>query len=97
MTTLISLLVIGGGIVSFVGGIMIVIEAFKESVGWGLASLFVPFVFIVFAAQHWETCKKGFKIWAIGFGVCVVAGVLGGIVAASMVSEQMENMSVEPM
>ncbi len=49
-----------------VGAIMILIEAFKEHILWGLGSLFVPFVSLVFIVMHWNVSKKGFFIWLAG-------------------------------
>ncbi|MHC4248319.1 MAG: hypothetical protein ACYS9X_04250 [Planctomycetota bacterium] len=91
MAALIALLTLAGGVVSLVGGIMILIEAFKENIGWGLGSLLVPIVALVFAFMHWDRCKKGFAIWAIGFGLFILSVVL----AAAFV-EPME-MQPQPM
>jgi hypothetical protein len=42
------------GIAMLVFGIQILVRAFKTSVGWGLASLFLPFAVVVFVVKHWQ-------------------------------------------
>lgn len=41
--------------------------AFKESVGWGLACLFLPFASLIFTIRHWDEAKAPFL--GIVFGV----------------------------
>ncbi|MHC5058724.1 MAG: hypothetical protein ACYTKD_29045 [Planctomycetota bacterium] len=94
MGALISLLMLAGGVVSLVGGIMILIEAFKENIGWGLGSLLVPIVALVFAFMHWDKCKKGFTIWALGFGLCILSMVLAAAFGEAIAPE---NMQPQPM
>jgi cytochrome bd-type quinol oxidase subunit 2 len=67
-------------IVAFVGGIMVLIAAFKESALWGICSLLIPFVMLVFVITHWEASKKGFLLQVAG----VVLGVLCAFGAAAM-------------
>ncbi len=52
--------ILAGAIVACVYGIIILIKAFKTSVLWGLGSLFVPFVGLIFVIMNWEECKKPF-------------------------------------
>ena len=65
-----------GGIIMFVYGIILLIQAFKESILWGLGYLFVPFCSLVFIFMHWDKCKTpflrlliGLVIYAVGFGL----------------------------
>ena len=69
-------LAVVGGIGMLIFNIQILIQAFKTSIGWGLASLFIPFVIIVFVAKNWATCKTPFLrllaclvVYLIGFGL----------------------------
>ena len=71
-----GLVVLVGLVISIVGGVMVLIEAFKQSIVWGLASLFIPFVILVFVALNWEVSKKGFLIAVAGTIVYVVGMVL---------------------
>ncbi len=63
-----------GGLVGLVGilfmfltHIWLLIRIFEQSVGWGLASLFLPVVGLVAVAQFWEKTKRSF----VGQMVCV--------------------------
>lgn len=73
-----------GGLVMLVFGVKILITAFKTSVGWGLASLLIPFVILVFVIKNWAATKKDFMGWVGGFVVAVlgaiasVFGAMGG-------------------
>jgi len=76
-------LVAVGGIVMLVGGIMIIIKAFQESIVWGLASLFIPIVGLVFVLTHWDDAGKPFLIYLAGLalyivGIVAVGGSAGG-------------------
>ena len=61
-----TILFFGGVILAFVGGIWILVLAFKESLVWGFCSLFIPLVALIFAFMHWEICKKPFGIYVAG-------------------------------
>jgi hypothetical protein len=60
------------GIAMLVFTIQILITAFKTSIGWGLASLLLPFVILVFVAKHWEATKTPFLRNLIAFAVVLV-------------------------
>ncbi len=69
-----------GCIIALIYGIILLIKAFKESVWWGLGSLFVPFVGLIFVFMHWNICKKPFLmallgtvIYAVGFALMMPA------------------------
>jgi hypothetical protein len=69
-----------GTILSWVGaigmlifGIQILILAFKTSIGWGLASLLIPFVVFFYVAKNWPACRTPFLRWV----VCLVISVAG--------------------
>jgi uncharacterized membrane protein len=59
-------LLILGGILSIVGGIWLLVVAFQTSVWWGLGSLLVPFVSLIFVIMHWQVSKKPFLISLAG-------------------------------
>ena len=61
MAALISITLIAiGFLIALFFGIKLLIIAFRESVLWGLGSLFVPFVGLIFVIMHWEQTKKPF-------------------------------------
>jgi len=51
-----------------VGGILLLIEAFKEGVVWGLACLLISPVALIFTILHWDVAKKPFFIQLFGVG-----------------------------
>jgi len=55
-----------GCLLSAVGGIMFLVVAFRESVLWGVAILFIPFANLVFLVKYWEAAKKAFLIQVLG-------------------------------
>lgn len=81
MSTVGMLLMVVAGIGMLVFAIQILIVAFKTSIGWGLASLFIPFVILVFVFTHWTETKTPFLRWliclpvyAVGIGLMVMGG-----------------------
>jgi hypothetical protein len=66
-------LLIVGMIVALVGGIWLLVVAFKESVWWGLGSLLLPFVSLIFVIMHWQVSKKPFLISLAGTVLLLVA------------------------
>lgn len=66
-----------GYLVALVGGIWILVLAFRKSVWWGLGSLFIPFVGIVFAIMNWTEAKVPFLI-EVGGVVLIFIGLASG-------------------
>ena len=64
------------GIAMLVFTIQILITAFKTSIGWGLASLFIPFAVLVFIFQNWQATKTPFLRSLIAFVVAIVGSGL---------------------
>jgi hypothetical protein len=82
MTTAGTILAVVAGLGMLVFMVQILIIAFKTSVGWGLASLLLPFAILVFVIKHWEQTKTPFLRWliclpvyAIGFGLMAYGAV----------------------
>ena len=69
-------LMIGMGVM-LVGGIWILIEAFKESILWGIGCLLLAPVSIVFVFMHWDVSKKPFLIHLGGLGIAIIAVIAG--------------------
>jgi hypothetical protein len=73
-----------GGLVALVGAlfmlitkIVLLIRIFEESLGWGLASLFIPFAILVAIAQFWEKTRRSFVGYMVAFGVIFVGVGIG--------------------
>jgi len=56
------LFLIIAGILGAVGGIRLLIVMFQESILWGIGSMILPFVSLIFVITHWEESKKPFLI-----------------------------------
>jgi hypothetical protein len=63
-----------GGLIVTVGGIWLLVAAFRVSVIWGLGSLFVPFISLAFVITHWPEAKRPFLVQLVGC-LIVVAGL----------------------
>lgn len=71
-----------GGIGMLVFAIQMLILAFKKSVGWGIGSLILFPILLVFVFQNWPACKTPFLrwlgalvVWVIGFGIMTMGAV----------------------
>jgi len=74
------LIMLSGLAVAFFAGISMMILAFRKSVLWGLAYLFVPFAALVFLYRFWDEAKRpfflGLKAWCgivAGYGLLLVS------------------------
>lgn len=84
MGTLGMILAVIGGIGMLVFTIQILIHAFKKSVGWGIGSLLLFPVLLVFVFQNWALCKTPFLRW-LG---CLVVWVIGfALITMGVVSQ----------
>lgn len=70
----IGLMVIGG-LIFFIGTIMFLIQAFKESIIWGLACILLPIVGLVFLIMFWKDAKRSFCVKCLG-ALVGVAGLM---------------------
>ena len=82
MATLGMIIMAIGAIGGLVFWIQILIVAFKKHIGWGLGSLFIPFVGLVFVFMKWQETKTPFLRALICFAVQIVGMVMSGYSAA---------------
>ena len=59
-----------------IGGLLFLVAAFRESIWWGLACLFIPIVQLFFLIVHWPEAKKPFFIQLLGFVVLIVGLII---------------------
>lgn len=76
-------LAIVSGLAMLVFSIQILVTAFKTSILWGLGSLFVPFVILIFVVMRWDETKKPFlyslaclPAWFVGFLLMGMGGMV---------------------
>ena len=70
-----------------IGGVGLLIAAFRTSILWGLAVLFIAPAAIIYLILHWQDAKSPFKIQVFGF--LIVAGfayINGGISSVTTAS-----------
>jgi len=71
---------IGFGI-AIIGGLGLLIAAFKESVMWGLGCLLFSPVSLIFLLLHWSEAKNPFFLQLAGVGLMFMAVYLGAEVS----------------
>ena len=70
-------IIIAGVIIFVIGGIRLLIEAFRQSIFWGLACLFINPACVVFTIFFWNTAKKPFLTQLFGFSLILIGTYLG--------------------
>ena len=83
MAILGTILSLAGLVVCLIFYIQILIKAFKTHILWGLGSLFIPFVGLVYVIKNWDDCKSPFLKSLIGVGIMIVGTILTVMGAAS--------------
>jgi hypothetical protein len=71
-----ALILILGAIIFVIGGFLFLVAAFRESIWWGLACLFLPIVPLFFLIVHWRDAKKSFFIQLAGFAVMLIGAII---------------------
>lgn len=67
-----------GIVLCVVGGLWIVVNAFKQSIWWGLGSLIIPLVGLVFAIMHFAENKIPLLLYVVGIVLLIAGGVFAG-------------------
>lgn len=87
MAILGTILSLAGALGMLVFTVMILIHAFKKSVGWGLASLLIPFAILVYVFQNWAEVKTPFLrslICLVVVGIGTALSIMGAISSAGV-------------
>jgi hypothetical protein len=86
-------------ILYLVGWVMLIVTAFRMSIGWGLVVLFLSWLLIplvIFLVKYWADAKVGFFVMLSG----IMAGGLGGFILVGSVATsamaEFENLELEP-
>jgi hypothetical protein len=88
------------GIASFVGFILLTIQAFRSSAAWGvLVLLLSPIAALVYAIRNWDEARRPFLVYGcsfVGSCLCVVLALAAGVGAAvTSASAEMERAPLE--
>ena len=57
----------------FIGWLGLLVAAFRESIWWGLACLFIPIVQLIFLIIHWREARKPFFLQLLALVLFIVA------------------------
>ncbi|QQP95891.1 hypothetical protein [Lysobacter enzymogenes] len=66
------ILMVVGGLICFGAGLWLLVLAFQESIWWGLGSLLLSPVMLVYVILHWSEAKVPFLINLGGIAVAIV-------------------------
>ena len=77
MHTVALILFVVGLLVNLAGSVMVIVVAFRESVWWGLACIFIPFAFFFFFVTHWQDTKTGVYCVFGGTAIVLLSFVIG--------------------
>ena len=61
-----SVLLLVGYIAAVLGGLWLLVLIFQNSVVWGICSLVIPFVSLIFVFTNWDDAKKPFLVQVVG-------------------------------
>lgn len=73
-----EIILYGGLGIFIIGGIGLLIAAFRTSILWGLAVLLIAPVAILYLIVHWQDAKGPFKIQAFGFLIIAAFAYMDG-------------------
>lgn len=77
---ILALVILIGLILSLTGGIIVLVQAFKQHVAWGLCSLLIPFASLVFIIKFWQQkwVRNGFYLNLAGTVIILIVSLAGG-------------------
>ncbi len=65
-----------GGIMSLIYSIIVLIKAFQTSIWWGIGSLLIGLVGLIFVLMHWAEAGKPFLMSLLGVGIMIAGAAL---------------------
>jgi len=77
MATLATILSVIGAIISIIFTIVIIIQAFKTSIVWGIVCLLISPAILVYTFTHWDEAKSPFLKVLLGVVIMIVGALVG--------------------
>jgi len=68
-----------GLILTYIGGMIITVVAFRRSVVWGLGTILLPLVGVIVVFRQWTEAKPGFLLALLGLTLAVGPFALGDV------------------
>jgi hypothetical protein len=65
-----------GFVIFIVGWFLFMVAAFRESILWGLACLFIPIVQLFFLIVHWPAARRPFFLQLLAFVMIIVGFII---------------------
>jgi hypothetical protein len=66
-----------GGLLAFAGWIWIVVIAFQDSVGWGIGSLLIPLVALIYGCMNSDVAKNPLIMMGAGVVLQIAGAAIG--------------------
>lgn len=85
------LLLFLGLLLVVIGALMLLVAAFRVSIWWGLASLLIPFVQIIFVFIHWGESRASVFTQTTGLLLILAAFLVGGDEFTTQYKQQLNN------
>lgn len=67
-----------GLIILIIGGIGLLIAAFRTSILWGIGLILIAPAAIVYTILHWQEAKNPFLLQLLGLAILLVGSYAGG-------------------
>lgn len=71
-----TLVILAGAALWLLGAFAFLIAAFRESILWGLAVLFLPITSIFFLILHWPRARNAFFLELWGIGIILIGSLI---------------------
>ena len=71
-----TLVLLAGALFTVIGGIWFVVNAFRESLLWGIGVLVFPFASLLFLILEWQSAKRPFGLQIFGVVLILFAALV---------------------
>src|SRR6187431_2543001 len=85
------LLLFLGLLLILVGSLLLLIATFRVSIWWGIASLLIPVVQIIFVFKYWSESKSAIFAQTMGLLLILAAALVGGKTFTNQYKQQLNS------